>query len=455
MPTDARLVSATEQSLSAHEPDAAEPRDRIADGARLAALRDLGILDTEPEEAFDRFTRLAADLLGVPVALVSLVDRDRQFFKSQQGLQAPWAEARQTPLSHSFCQYAVDSKRPLVIEDARESGLVSDSLAIRDLDLIAYAGVPLVLEDGNAVGTLLRDRPSAAPVDQVRAARAPGSGRRRSPPSSTCGAPCRAEPQRPAHRAAQPGADGGVLRPPAGRASRPPSAGPGDRRRRRRRRSTGPTASAMPTGSSSASRGGSPGSCPPTTSSAGSAPTHSSSSAPTSRTRARPWSWRSRSARRICGETLTVEGDSLSIGVTVGIAYGDADDDRRGTRRSGRAGLRDATAAAGRSRSRRRRGARGVRGAASGSAARCAVRSHRERDHRRLPADRRPRDRTHPRLRGAGALAPPRARRGQSRPTSSRSPRSAATWCRSASTCCAPPAGSSAAGARSSTTSCA
>jgi diguanylate cyclase len=153
MPTDARLVSIAEHSLSAQEPEGAEPRDRIADGARLAALRDLGILDTEPEEAFDRFTRLAADLLGVPVVLVSLIDRDRQFFKSQQGLEAPWSEARQTPLSHSFCQYAVNSKRPLVIEDARKSGLVSDSLAIRDLDLIAYAGVPLVLEDGNAVGT--------------------------------------------------------------------------------------------------------------------------------------------------------------------------------------------------------------------------------------------------------------------------------------------------------------
>ena len=139
-----------------HDPAGAAggaPADPIADGPRLAALRDLGILDTEPEESFDRFTRLAADLLGVPVALVSLVDRDRQFFKSQHGLQAPWSEARQTPLSHSFCQYAVNSKRPLVIEDARKSGLVSDSLAIRDLDLIAYAGVPLVLEDGNAVGT--------------------------------------------------------------------------------------------------------------------------------------------------------------------------------------------------------------------------------------------------------------------------------------------------------------
>jgi diguanylate cyclase (GGDEF)-like protein len=156
VPTDAHVVSTAEHHPIAQDPESAAeiaPADPTADGARLAALRDLGILDTEPEESFDRFTRLAADLLGVPVALVSLVDRDRQFFKSQQGLQAPWSEARQTPLSHSFCQYAVNSKRPLVIEDARKSGLVSDSLAIRDLDLIAYAGVPLVLEDGHVVGT--------------------------------------------------------------------------------------------------------------------------------------------------------------------------------------------------------------------------------------------------------------------------------------------------------------
>jgi diguanylate cyclase (GGDEF)-like protein len=158
--TDAQIVSKTEHPPVVPEHDGGAgvvqvvPGDPIADGARLAALRDLGILDTEPEASFDRFTKLAADLLGVPVALVSLVDRDRQFFKSQQGLAAPWSEARQTPLSHSFCQYAISTKRPLVIEDARKSALVRDSLAIRDLDLIAYAGVPLVLEDGNAVGTL-------------------------------------------------------------------------------------------------------------------------------------------------------------------------------------------------------------------------------------------------------------------------------------------------------------
>ncbi len=128
------------------------PHEGVLDGARLAALRDLGLLDTEPEEDFDRYTRLATDLLGVPVSLVSLVDADRQFFKSQCGVGRELADVRQTPLSHSFCQHAVASQQPLIISDAREHPLVAGNLAIRDLGVIAYAGMPLVLSDGHAVG---------------------------------------------------------------------------------------------------------------------------------------------------------------------------------------------------------------------------------------------------------------------------------------------------------------
>ena len=121
--------------------------------SRLAALAELGILDTAPEPAFDRFTRLAAELLDAPISLVCLVDRDRQFFKSHHGLPQPWAQARETPLSHSICQHVVASKQPLVIEDAHKHELVADNLAVRDLPVRAYAGIPLVLEDGSAVGS--------------------------------------------------------------------------------------------------------------------------------------------------------------------------------------------------------------------------------------------------------------------------------------------------------------
>jgi PAS domain S-box-containing protein len=121
---------------------------------RLDALRRACVLDTPPEEAFDRLTRLAARTLRAPVSLVSLVDADRQFFKSCAGaLPEPWHSARQTPLSHSFCQHAVTSGKPLVINDAREHPLVKDNGAVSDLGVIAYAGVPLTTAEGQVLGS--------------------------------------------------------------------------------------------------------------------------------------------------------------------------------------------------------------------------------------------------------------------------------------------------------------
>ncbi|NDJ61401.1 MAG: GAF domain-containing protein [Chloroflexi bacterium] len=125
---------------------------------RLALLRDLDVLDTPAEAAFDRLTRMVRQILGVPVSLVSLVDADRQFFKSQCGLPEPWATERQTLLSHSFCQHTVANGAagagPLLIEDARLHPLVHDNLAIRDLKVIAYAGIPLTTSSGQTLGSL-------------------------------------------------------------------------------------------------------------------------------------------------------------------------------------------------------------------------------------------------------------------------------------------------------------
>jgi PAS domain-containing protein len=126
----------------------------VRDAARLAALWRLALLDTPADAAFDRLTRLAARLLAAPVALVSLVDADRQFFKSGLGLREPWASRRETPLSHSFCQHAVAARAPLAIEDARAHPLVRDSPAIPDLGVVAYLGVPLVTAEDHALGTL-------------------------------------------------------------------------------------------------------------------------------------------------------------------------------------------------------------------------------------------------------------------------------------------------------------
>lgn len=125
--------------------------DRDTSGTtRRPASADL--LDSGPEESFDRYTRLASRLLRAPVSLVSLLDDDRQFFKSQFGLSGPWARKRQTPLSHSFCRHVAANQQPLVVEDARKHPTVSDNPAIEALGVIAYLGVPLVTHRGEALG---------------------------------------------------------------------------------------------------------------------------------------------------------------------------------------------------------------------------------------------------------------------------------------------------------------
>lgn len=124
------------------------------DDARLDALNRSQLLDSLAEERFDRVTRLVALALNVPVALVSLVDRNRQFFKSAVGLPEPWASCRETPLSHSFCQYVVARSDVLRIEDARSHALVADNGAVRDLSVVAYLGAPLRAPDGHVLGSL-------------------------------------------------------------------------------------------------------------------------------------------------------------------------------------------------------------------------------------------------------------------------------------------------------------
>ena len=125
---------------------------RLVDEKRLSALTASALLDTPAEAAFDRFTRLAARLLGVPMVLVSLVDDHRQFFKSAVGLPEPWAARRETPLSHSFCQYGVTTNEPLIVIDARQHPWLKENLAITELGVIAYAGIPLVNTEAQVLG---------------------------------------------------------------------------------------------------------------------------------------------------------------------------------------------------------------------------------------------------------------------------------------------------------------
>lgn len=125
----------------------------IQNDDRLESLRSLCLLDTPADPSFDRLAELAATILRVPVALVTLVDAGRQFFKSQIGLPDPWSTTRETPLSHSFCQHVVAHAQPLIIDDARSHPLVYDNLAIMDLNVIAYAGIPLITSDHHSIGS--------------------------------------------------------------------------------------------------------------------------------------------------------------------------------------------------------------------------------------------------------------------------------------------------------------
>ncbi len=117
---------------------------------RLICLRNLNILDTLPEERFDRLTRLAKRLFGVPIALVSLVDEDRQWFKSRQGL-----DIEETPRDISFCGHAVYKRATLVVNDTTKDPRFSDNpLVVGDAHIRFYAGCPLHSIDGHILGTL-------------------------------------------------------------------------------------------------------------------------------------------------------------------------------------------------------------------------------------------------------------------------------------------------------------
>jgi GAF domain-containing protein len=119
-------------------------------------LDELELVDAPSCMSLDGLTGLAATVLDTPVALVSIVelDWDRQFFTSQVGLPDPWAAYRQTPLSHSFCQHVMTDDQPLIVTDSRVHPRVKDNLAIPDLNVIAYLGVPVRGPDQSPLGAM-------------------------------------------------------------------------------------------------------------------------------------------------------------------------------------------------------------------------------------------------------------------------------------------------------------
>lgn len=136
--------------MSVSDRKAPSARREVDEAERLLALRRYDVLDSEPEEAFDDLVRLAARTCGTPMALLSLVDVDRQWFKARVGLEVP-----ETPREFAFCRFALDRDSPLVVPDShlderfRDNPLVTGAPHLR-----SYAGAPLTTSDGHVLGTL-------------------------------------------------------------------------------------------------------------------------------------------------------------------------------------------------------------------------------------------------------------------------------------------------------------
>lgn len=139
------------------------------ESGRIASLRSLKILDTPPEERFDRLTRLAKRMFNVPIAIVSLVDSKRQFFKSKIGL-----EISETPRDISFCGHTILEKKIFVIPDTTEDvRFANNPLVTDDLEIRFYAGCPLLHLDGSSLGALciLDTKPRNFSADDLEALR--------------------------------------------------------------------------------------------------------------------------------------------------------------------------------------------------------------------------------------------------------------------------------------------
>ncbi len=126
------------------------PPGAESEAARLRALYAYDVLDTPSEETFDRITRLAKQALQAPIAMISLIDRDRQWFKSRQGV-----EIAQTPRDVSFCTHTICRDEPLIVRDALDDARFSSSPLVTGKPHIrSYFGVPLRTPSGHNIGAL-------------------------------------------------------------------------------------------------------------------------------------------------------------------------------------------------------------------------------------------------------------------------------------------------------------
>ena len=127
-------------------------RRAVHDPERLQTLRETGLLDSEVEEQFDRLTRLASKLLGAPATFFSLVDEDRDFYKSCFGFSEPLASDREIE-GVTFCHYSIVSDGALVIPDTRADPVYREVPTVKSLGVAAYLGVPVRAPDGQVLGS--------------------------------------------------------------------------------------------------------------------------------------------------------------------------------------------------------------------------------------------------------------------------------------------------------------
>lgn len=151
--SDGTVRAINDASADVIPPDIATQPTVLNTVGRIRALRESGLSDAA-DEKMEYFARRVRDRLGVPIALVMLVESGRQVFPGMIGLPEPCATSRATPLSQSFCQHVVATGAPLIVTDARADPLTRDTPALSDLGVVAYAGMPLTDEDGHVLGTL-------------------------------------------------------------------------------------------------------------------------------------------------------------------------------------------------------------------------------------------------------------------------------------------------------------